>query len=63
MTSLDAPPMVTLFVGEDEDRCEGVGEIGAVAVGGAVAQAIENATSGVLGQLPMTPIRVLEALV
>jgi len=61
MTSLDMPELHSVFVGEP-GSLGGLGEIGAVAVSGAIAQAIEAACGAVVDRQPMTPVAVLGAL-
>jgi isoquinoline 1-oxidoreductase len=56
------PKIDTVLVENDDLDPQGGGEPAIIAMGGAVANAIFDATGPRLFQLPMTPVRVLEAL-
>lgn len=62
-SSQEAPRKDTLLLKADADEpIRGLGEIGALACAAALAQAIEDATGGVLDTLPMAPEDVLQAI-
>jgi len=56
------PKIDTVLVSNDELDPQGGGEPAIIGMGGAIANAIFDATSARLHHLPMTPKRVLEAL-
>ncbi len=58
---MDAPEIEVIFLGEQGDPT-GLGEQPVVPTGGAIANAIFNATGARVREMPMTPRRVMEAL-
>ncbi|UCC68937.1 MAG: xanthine dehydrogenase family protein molybdopterin-binding subunit, partial [Armatimonadota bacterium] len=57
------PQIETVFVEDKNEASQGGGEPAIITMGGAIANAISDATGARLMQLPMTPERVTEALV
>lgn len=63
LSTLEAPRQDTLLMRSAEgDPIQGLGEVGFVACGAALAQAVEAATGAVLDALPMAPEHVLQAI-
>lgn len=66
-TIRDVPEIVTIFVDEPDDRlnnlgCKGLGEPPRIPASAAIANAVFNAVGVHVGEIPMTPGRVLAAL-
>ena len=57
------PEIEVVLIDAQEDPPQGGGEPPIICMGGAIANAIFDATGARLYQLPMTPARVLEALI
>ena len=67
-TALDAPLEIHPLIIEDPEPsgpfgAKGVGESGLIGAAASIANAIANATGKRVHQLPMTPERVLDALI
>ncbi|MCK4748848.1 MAG: xanthine dehydrogenase family protein molybdopterin-binding subunit, partial [Bacteroidales bacterium] len=56
------PEIEVVLIDAQEDPPQGGGEPAIICMGGAIANAIFDATGARLYQLPMTPARVLKAL-
>lgn len=60
-SAMDLPEIEVMFLGEQGD-VTGLGEQPVVPTGGAIANAVFNATGARVRELPLTPRRVMEAL-